>query len=141
MMRNNPKEGIPMADTIPFECCWDKTINWIERKTVENKLGKQEEPILCWKCSKVNFPAAIKTSNQPGHEGQNYLECIAYKGEFANLPTGTITVDGVTKYVSADGRIMTREEFIKAYGNDPAKHIIERIKIYQMFHPGRNRRW
>jgi hypothetical protein len=57
-----------------------------------------------------------------------------------DAPTGAITVDGVTHYITTDGRMMTRGEFIATFGKDPAEHIIERMKIHKLFHAGRKRR-
>lgn len=58
----------------------------------------------------------------------------------ADKPTGAITVGGDTKYITADGRLLTRGEFIAEYSSDPAEHINERIRIHQLFYEGRRHR-
>lgn len=125
---------------IPYSCFWDKAINYVELENVENNLGSKAVPLTCWKCGKVNFPNAVKKATMSGHEGENYLECIAYTGPLKNVPTGAITVDGITQYITTDGRAMSRGEFIAEFGSDPAEHIAESIKIYRLFHVGRRRR-
>jgi hypothetical protein len=128
-----------MANSISFLCHWCQETNWVDRGEVENNIGGCSLPIRCWKCGRVQFPNAIKNFDTPGHENENWLECIAYEGPMKKVPTGAITVNGVTQYITADGRIMTRGEFINEFKNDPAKYIIERIKMHQRFNFGRSR--
>jgi hypothetical protein len=125
---------------IPFKCYWCKNTNTVNLDEIK-KFGIGADPIFCATCNCVSFPNRIVTENDPVKGSQNWLDCIAYTGELANRPTGTISVDGETKYITADGHVMTRGEFIAKYHNDPAKYIIDRIRMHQRFSSGRNRRF
>lgn len=131
-------EGESM-DRISFSCNWCQKTNWVEE--VDNKLCSCVEPIRCSYCHKVSFPHAIFKFDEPGRENENWLQCITYEGELAGSPVGTVTVDGVTQYIAADGRMMTRGDFIAEFHTDPAKHIIDRIRMHQRFQNGRDRRF
>jgi len=127
-----------MVDEIRFMCFWCQNDNWVDLKDVQNKLGPGADPCLCWNCNRVHFPNAILPN--PNNPGEDYLQCIAYTGPMADKPTGAITVGEVTKYITADGRLLTRGEFIAEYHNDPAEHIRGRLIIHNLFHAGRRRR-
>jgi len=128
-----------MNNILEFECCWPncKETNYIRRKDIEDKIGKDDEVILCWSCRRVNHPHALRKDPRHGHEGGDYLECIAFEGPEANVPTGYLTVNGVTWYVTANGRLLTRWQFKEEFGSDPYEYIAKRIKLYKLFHEGR----
>ena len=62
--------------------------------------------------------------------------CIEYEGLGKDKATGWMgnEVEGIL-YTDADGRHLTRADFIKEHGNDPLtqKHIQERIKNAGLF--------
>jgi hypothetical protein len=118
---------------LSFECCWCNAINWIDANQIEDEIGANADPLLCWRCSKINIPNSIKKSS----DAANYLECINYRETVKDFLTRIVTINGVTHYISADGRPMTRTEFIAEYDTDPANFATQRMKVHQKFYFGK----
>ena len=127
-------------EDIPYECLCGRTIWATERDVKERLESDGEVAVCCPKCDRVRFGDSIRESTRTGHVGDNYLHCIDYTGLPAGDPTGTISAGRNTLYVNVDGHTFTRDAWIEKYKNDPADHILERMKIHKIFHYGRPRR-
>ncbi len=89
-------------------------------------VGKKKDPefLECPKCKHISV-AYIKDGKHSG--------ICEYRGPLSKTAVGVINADGDKIYVTANGRYLTRNEFIRDYKVDPVKSLYERLKKQEVF--------
>jgi hypothetical protein len=134
------------GNEIEFKCKYCDKFSLIDFNEMRNACEEQYVLLQCanTKCEALNLTnkerinAAVRDADSEG----NMCECIPFAGEEAKLPRGKNTyANGTVLYGAANGELLTREQFITEYGNDPEKTLEAmwkgRIKPpMQTVHPG-----
>jgi hypothetical protein len=137
MAKMTKKQEVNMIpdDKVPTVCCGCKEILTYPRAKAGNwkinALG-----FKCPQCSCVNsITNWIKKPVRLNKDtvAKDYLECIAYTGNLSDDAVGLINDGRRPLYVDINGHQWSRDEFIKEFGNDPAAHILKRIRYHQMY--------
>lgn len=99
----------------------------LDRKTITDKINKNEKPSFeCPKCKSVNCVMG-KTKQLGNIKAADYLECIAYTGPLSKDAVGMINDGTQILYVDINGRQWSRDGYKAQYGVDPSLHILKRI--------------
>jgi len=90
--------------------------NWIFEDP--NSFNKEELIIYCYDCGKVQ---GIAQSMQKDDKGESCCNCIPFTGteQGTNGPHGNCPPDNSTIWATVDGKMLTRTQFMKKYGQDP----------------------
>ncbi len=84
-----------------------------------SKMDEEDKQIFCCgECGLANTASANDILDSINKN--SWLQCIPFTGPEEGLPAGEINVGGVIFYITADGERLSREEFIKRKGVDPA---------------------
>jgi hypothetical protein len=124
-----------VGEKISFSCVYCSAINKIDKERIDTFVSrKKPAPVICGNCARLQNGKSIKISDQQGHAGENYLECIPYKGGLKDVPAGPgENVAGVIKWRNTRGDLLTRPEFIFTHGLDPLTYWYKLNKIDQAF--------
>jgi hypothetical protein len=89
-------------------------------------VGEKYDPEFLWcpLCEHISV-AYIKDGTHSG--------ICEYRGPLSKTAVGVINADGDKIFVTANGRQLTRNEFIKNYGVDPVKSLYERLEKQEVF--------
>lgn len=80
---------------------------------------KKKQVVICPSCGQLGIV---------DEESDDWLACLPLPADTAAIPAGMISlVTGVAKYVDGNGQQLSREEYIKLHGIDPAP-VWEKIK-------------
>ena len=106
-----------------------------------SRLEDNELMYLCPNCDDITIPVKFQNdwaweSSPPDDFGpEDYLSCCTYKGPLSKEAVGYIDTGTEKLYIDANGRRLTRQQFIDKHGKDPFESILERMdrqKVYNV---------
>jgi len=84
-----------------------------------SRMDEDDKKILC--CGNCGLASTANANDiLASIDTNSLLTCLPYNAPEGVLPAGEINVGGVIFYITADGERLSREEFIKRKGVDPA---------------------